>query len=326
MDHALAGNRDAVLVTPDGVALDAIDEVVTGPLHQLRSLVALLRPTHWIKGSLVLAVPLVTAPVTALTHLPALALTLLAFLAASSTVYVLNDLLDRHNDRLHPVKRLRPLASGRVAPSAARKLLAVLLLGTVGLLVAAPPLAALVIGGYLLMNAWYSAALKHQSLVDVSVVAAGFVLRALAGVFAVGLGADPLLLICVYCACVALSLGKRRHELAGLAADGQAGPGHRPVLSAYSVPFLDHVVVVHLVAALACYVAWIWQVSPPYGALGAGLTFPFAAFTVTRYLQLLMVERSGGNPVEDLVRDRRLRVNVGLWGAALLPIFIAGAL
>ncbi|MEU0303884.1 UbiA prenyltransferase family protein [Streptomyces sp. NPDC006175] len=283
---------------------------------------ALLRPRHWTKGVLVLVAPL-TAPSVVLPHVAAIALTLLAFLTASSTVYVLNDLRDSEADRLHPVKKLRPIASGEVGFRGAVALLVALLLLTAGLLVAVPPLVALILGGYVLMNIWYTLALKHQPLVDVSVVAAGFVLRVLAGAVAAGLAVQPLLLICVYCASVALSLGKRRHELAGLKV---AGERHRPALSAYSVPFLDHVVVLNLVAALMCYLATMWQLRPPFGKVGAALTFPFAAFHVTRYLQMLMVERSGGDPVDDLLRDRQMRLNLGLWTTVLASTYLASSL
>jgi hypothetical protein len=97
-------------------------------------------------------------------------------------------------------------------------------------------------------------------------------------------------------------------------------------LAAYSVPFLDSVVVVNLVIALVGYVAFMWTLRPPYGAVLAVVTFPFATFTVYRYLQMVMVERSGGDPVDDLVGDRSMRVSLGLWTAVLLPVLIVSTL
>jgi 4-hydroxybenzoate polyprenyltransferase len=282
--------------------------------------IALLRPKHWLKGGLVLLAPIVTAPLSLPKYGAALGLTLLSFLAASSTIYVLNDLRDRHADRLHPVKRLRPLASGRVSPATAIAVLVLMALTTAGSLLFVPPLAAVVVAVYVLVNLWYCLALKHQPLVDVSVVAGGFVLRVLAGTVAAGLAFQPFLLICVYCACVALSLGKRRHELAS--SDGL----HRPALAAYSVPFLDHVVVVNLVTALVGYVAFLWGLRPPYGTLLAVITFPFATFCVYRYLQMIMVERGGGDPVDDLIGDGPMRVSLGLWTAVLVPVLIVSTL
>ncbi|MDX3524575.1 UbiA family prenyltransferase [Streptomyces scabiei] len=311
-------------VDPDRLALDAMEgPIAVGRVKALRAYVALLRPRHWIKNVLVLLVPVTAGPREAIPHLAAIGLILLAFMSASSAVYILNDLRDCEADRLHPVKRLRPLASGRVSVRGALVALTALLLTTVGLLIAVPPLGSLVLGGYIAMNIWYTLSLKHQPLVDVSVVAAGFVLRVLAGALAAGLTIQPLLLICVYCASVALSLGKRRHELVDLKVTGEK---HRPALAAYTVSFLDHVVVVNLVAALMCYVATMWQLQAPYGKVGAALSFPFAAFHVTRYLQMLIVERSGGDPVEDLMRDRQMRLNLGLWTAVLASTFLASFL
>ncbi len=185
-----------------------------------------------------------------------------------------------------------------------------------GLMLVLPVPVDLVLASYLVLNLWYCLALKHQSLVDVCVVAVGFVLRTMAGVFAVGAALSPSLLICVYCACLALSLGKRRHELARLADDLDA-LRHRPALTAYSTAFLDQIVVLTLVATLASYVSFVW-LDVRHGALTAALTFPFATFAICRYLQMLTVQRAGGDPVEDLTRDRVLLVNGVLWVAALI--------
>lgn len=282
----------------------------------LGGLVLLLRPRQWVKSGLVLLAPLLTAPATVLSHAGPLAITLLAFIIAASSVYVFNDLRDRERDRLHPVKRLRPLASGRVSAPAAITLLAGAGAVLVAFMLVLPVSVDLVLGAYLALNLWYCLALKHQSLVDVCVVAVGFVLRTMAGALAVGAQLRPSLLICVYCACLALSLGKRRHELARLADDGDA-LRHRPALTAYSTAFLDQIIVLTLVATLASYVSFVW-LDVRHGALTAALTFPFATFAICRYLQMLTVQRSGGDPVEDLTRDRVLLVNGVLWLAALI--------
>jgi decaprenyl-phosphate phosphoribosyltransferase len=305
------------------VAAEAVN-IVMRPWHRLGGPLVLLRPRQWIKGGLVLLAPLAAAPQLAVSHAAALALTLVAFLSAASAVYVFNDLKDRDRDRLHLVKRHRPLASGRVSSTTAIGMLVGLLVGTAVLAALLPPLVGALIGGYLVMNLWYTLSLKHQPLVDVSIVATGFVLRVLAGALAVGLAVQPPLLVSVYCACLALSLGKRRHELAALTADGSSAAGHRPSLGAYSVSFLDHIVVVNLVAALGGYVAFIWMQDPPYGPVTVALTFPFAAFTVSRYLQMVTVDSSGGDPAEDLVHDRALLVNLGLWVATLVASAVIG--
>lgn len=323
MDHALKApsppptELPVVSVEPSGAAR------VLRPLARLAGMFALLRPRQWVKGALVLMAPLVASPVTAIREIVPLAGTTLCFLAASSAVYVFNDLKDRERDRLHPTKRRRPLASGLVSTTAAVALLSGLLAGTAALVAVLPALVGLIVGGYLVINLWYCLALKHQPLVDVSVVSLGFVLRVLAGTVAVGMDVQPALLIGVYCACLALSLGKRRHELAAMLAAGDEAADHRPALRAYSVHFLDHVVVVNLVAALVGYLGFVWAQTPPYGPVTAALTFPFAAFAVHRYLQMVTVGSSGGDPVEDLIRDRALLVNLGLWAAVLAQAVLA---
>lgn len=287
-------------------------------LRRLGAVVSLLRPHQWVKGLVVLVAPLVMAPVAAAGHAVALGLTLLSFLAASSGIYILNDLRDRELDRQHPTKRLRPIPSGAVRPGVAVAVLVVVAMVTAALLATVRPSVALVVVGYVVLNVWYCLALKHQPLVDVSVVAGGFVLRVLAGTLAAGLAVSPPLLISVYGAAVALALGKRRHELVRLSAEGGPAGQHRPTLATYSLPFLDLVVVVNLVAALVGYVAFMWLHSPPYGPIPAVLTFPFAAYAIFRYLQLLMIDESGGDPVLDLARDRPSLVNLGLWASVVV--------
>jgi decaprenyl-phosphate phosphoribosyltransferase len=286
-------------------------------LDLLGGLLLLLRPRQWIKSGLVLLAPLLTAPAAMLAHGASLALTVLAFITAASVVYVFNDIRDRDRDRLHPVKRLRPLASGRVGFPAAVCLLVVTGLALLFLMVLLPPPVDLVIGVYLVTNLWYCLSLKHQPLVDVCVVASGFVLRTMAGSLAVGVEPRPSLLICVYCACLALSLGKRRHELAGLQGNGEA-LRHRPALRAYSVQFLDQIIILNLVATLVGYVTFVWLDVPPHGAFTAAITFPFAVFALCRYLQMITVQSSGGDPVADLIRDRATMVNGLLWTVALV--------
>ena len=147
-------------------------------------------------------------------------------------------------------------------------------------------------------------------------VASGFVLRTMAGSLAIGIEPRPSLLICVYCACLALSLGKRRHELAGLQGNGEA-LRHRPALRAYSVQFLDQIIILNLATTLAGYVTFVWLDVHPHGPLTAAMTFPFAVFALCRYLQMITVHSSGGDPVGDLTRDRATVVNGLLWTVTL---------
>ncbi|WP_051713068.1 UbiA prenyltransferase family protein [Actinoalloteichus caeruleus] len=338
MDHALETNQTPTLpaprpgdVDPPSIPPPTGDASARGsaPLAPARSgragprdLFRLVRPKQWVKNVVVVLPPLLTAPAAVLPGLWPLLATVLAFVAASSTVYVLNDLRDREADRLHPVKRNRPLASGRVSTATAWFLIAAGCAAMVLWSLVLPWAVSLVIGGYLALNLAYCLVLKNRPLVDVSVVATGFVLRAVAGSLAVGAAIDPWLMICVYCACLLLAVGKRRHELTLVERD-PAALAHRPTLASYSVTFLDHVIVVTLAAALLSYANFVGFGPTAAASALVVLTFPLAAFAVFRYLQLVTVRRTGGDPGSDLFRDVPTVVNAGLWLAVLV---VAGAL
>lgn len=282
---------------------------------------ALLRPRQWVKNAFVLIAPLAVDP-TSVTRQPwLLPAALLAFVAASSSVYVLNDWLDRERDRLHPTKRDRPIASGRVGPALAL-LLGLGCLSVIGAaVVVLPPLAGASVAAYLVLNLLYCLVLKHHALVDISVVAFGFVLRAAAGCLAVGAPFSPTLIACVYCVCLLLSLGKRRHELAAVASAGDAAVT-RPALAGYSVPLLDQLMAVLVGSTLITYFLHLLEAGRPEGSLLAVLTLPFAVFALARYLQLVTVGRSGGEPGRDVLRDVPLLINAALW----LVLLAAGRL
>lgn len=326
--------QDATATTTTTGTGTATTTTATGPAHtasgppapatapatprpsRLPAGLVLLRPRQWVKNVFVLLAPLAVDPVAVLRHPgPALA-TLVAFTAASAAVYVLNDWLDRERDRLHPVKRHRPLASGRVGPLGALLLGAACLAALIGTGALLPPSARAAIAGYAVLNLAYCLALKHYPLVDVSLVATGFVLRAVAGCVAVTAPFNPALIISIYCTCLLLSLGKRRHELVTAELRGQAVAG-RPALSGYSVPLLDQLMAVLLAATLISYELFALSAPHPHAAVLAVVTVPFAVFAGCRYVQLVAVRRSGGEPGRDVLSDVPLVINAVLWLACL---------
>jgi decaprenyl-phosphate phosphoribosyltransferase len=272
----------------------------------------LLRPRQWVKNVAVLVVPLAVDPAALVSHASWAVATLVTFTAASAAVYVLNDWLDRKQDRLHPVKRHRPLASGQIGPLGALLLSAgcLTVLATSGALTPLPVRAA--VAGYAVLNLAYCLALKHYPLVDVSVVAVGFVLRAVAGCLAMAAPFDPTLIICVYCACLLMSLGKRRQELVTANLRGEA-TARRPALTGYSVPLLDQLMTVLLAATLISYELFVLSAPHPHAAVLAVVTVPFAVFALCRYQQLVAMHRSGGEPGRDVLTDAPLVINGVLW-------------
>lgn len=282
---------------------------------RLPAALVLLRPRQWVKNVFVLIVPLAVDPVALWAHLVLALSTMVTFTAASAAVYVLNDWLDRDKDRLHPVKRHRPVASGRVGPVGAALLGSGCLAALVGCGVPLPlPVQAAVVG-YAVLNLAYCLRLKHYPLVDVSAVSLGFVLRAVAGCLVVAAPFNPALILCVYFTCLLLSLGKRRHELAGLRGRAAA---QRPALTGYSVPLLDQLVAVLLAATLVSYEMFVLSGPQPRAAVLAVVTVPFVVFALCRYAYLLAAHRGGGEPGRDVLTDVPLVVNAVLWLACLV--------
>ncbi|WIY78755.1 UbiA prenyltransferase family protein [Streptomyces anulatus] len=312
---ATTATTSAITTTVTTTATD-----VRGRRNRPRDLLALLRPGQWVKNLAVVPLALLdTHPWGAAAFLRT-GWAVLGFTLASALVYVVNDLADRERDRLHPVKRHRPIASGRVSTLAAVVLTGALALALTGWAVAGPAWQWWPTALYLALSLAYSQGLKHVPLVDAFIVATGFVLRLVQGALLVGAQMSEWLALCVFSLCLMLALGKRRHEMTA------AGRAHRPALRGYTLAFLDHLVVLVAVLTAVSYVLYLRDDA----SLAAGaslvtlLSAPCAVFGLARYLQLLLVEEGGGNPVHVLFRDRATLVNAALWAvlvalALLLP-------
>jgi 4-hydroxybenzoate polyprenyltransferase len=245
------------------------------------------------------------------------------FCALSSAVYLVNDLLDREADRLHPLKRLRPIASGAlptsVAIAAAGVLLAGGLVGSLSLGLAFTEVAV----AYVLLMALYSVVLKHAVILDVLTIAIGFVIRAVAGAVAVDVEISHWLLVCTILLALFVALAKRRHELV-LLADGASS--HRRILGEYSPYLLDQMISVVTASTLIAYV--FYTISPEtehkFGTQWLGLTIPFPLYGIFRYLYLVHRREGGGSPAEMLLTDRPLLVCVALWALAIVLIIYRG--
>ncbi|PVC88509.1 prenyltransferase [Streptomyces sp. CS090A] len=275
----------------------------------LRDLLALVRPGQWVKNLAVVPLALLDVRPWHLGAFGRIGWAVLGFTLASALVYVVNDLADRERDRLHPVKRNRPIASGRVSTTAATVLAGLIAASLTCWAVAGPAWQWWPTALYLALSVAYSQGLKHVPLVDAFIVASGFVLRLVQGALLVGGRISEWLALCVFALCLMLALGKRRHEMTA------AGRAHRPALRGYTLAFLDHLVVLVAVLTAVSYVLYLRDDA----ALAAGASFvtllsaPCAVFGLARYLQLLLVEEGGANPVHVLFRDRATLVNATLW-------------
>lgn len=275
-----------------------------------RTIWASLRPAQWIKNGFV-AAPLVFAD--DLADARAVLLTLgavVAFCLASSGTYLLNDVLDREADRLHPRKRLRPVASGALSVRAA-------LAASVALVATSLTLAAVLnwrflicVIAYLVITVTYTLWMKHEVILDVMGIAAGFVVRVVAGAVVIDVQPSPWILICTGLLAMLLGFGKRRHETILL--DDSDRSGHRKVLADYSIGFLDAMLVSTATLTIGAYAVYTaaggtttWMV----------LTLPVVAYGVFRYVWLLLERHLGGSPTEIAWSDRPIQASVILWVA-----------
>jgi 4-hydroxybenzoate polyprenyltransferase len=267
-----------------------------------RDLVQLLRPHHWVKNGFVLAGLLFghawndAALVTA-----ALAATL-AFCLASSAVYAFNDAQDAVRDREHPDKRRRPVASGAISPRAAQAIAALLAAAALALAAWAGTRVAAATLAYVALNAAYSLGLKHVPVLDVFIIAAGFMLRLLAGTWGIGIEPSRWLLACGFLLTLFLGFAKRRAELERLA--DEAGQ-HREVLESYSLAFLDRAVLACAFGMVLSYAAYTLAEGTIalHGTAYLIWTLPWVLLGIFRYLFRLHFRGGGGDPAQELLRD-----------------------
>lgn len=283
----------------------------------LAGLFATMRPRQWPKNGFVF-VPLffdrkLTDPASVLVTVIAFVLLCLM----SSAVYLMNDLADIESDRQHPLKRNRPLPSGRLSPVVAR--IAVVVFAGLSLVVGyfVSWELFLILLGYLILQIAYTFWLKHVVLWDVLVVAAGFILRIGAGVAVIEVERfSPWLYVFGGFLALFMALGKRRHELVLL---GGEAATHRAILDDYNLDLIDRLLGIVTTSAVVSYSLYTFLAEGlPENHLMM-LTIPFVLYGIFRYLYLIHVRHEGGAPEEILLRDRPLQVTLFLW--ALVVVF-----
>lgn len=282
-------------------------------------LVKSLRPVQWVKNVFVLA-PIVFAE--RLADPALLVSALLAFVTfclAASCIYLVNDLGDREDDRRHPLKKHRPIAAGKLSVSAAWIAAAVLATTTLGASLYLGIEFLVILAIYLAVNVAYSRGLKRVVILDVMVVAAGYVFRVMAGAAAIEVEVSPWLLLCTVFLALLLILSKRRHELLLLADD--AGD-HRAVLQHYNATFLDQMINVVTASSVVCFALYAMDEDTVarFGSDRLIYTLPLVIFGIFRYLYLIYQKHDRRNPTEALMRDVPFVVNIFLWGVAVLWI------
>lgn len=278
-----------------------------------------MRPHQWTKNAIIFAGLVFDGKLGNFELLGQTLLVVLCFCLASSSVYLLNDLVDIEKDRLHPRKRLRPLPSGQLDPRLATVTSAGLAIVALGLATWLNPWVGLITLAYLLQNVAYSFYLKNLVIIDVMVLSLGFLLRVIAGVVIAQVSHfSPWLYVCVTLLSLFLGFGKRRHEIS-LLEEGAAK--HRSSLQHYNLPLLDQIIGIVTTSTFLAYTFYCFEAETSLVPDGRMLlTAPFVFYFIVRYLYLIHVKKQGGAPDELLLKDRPLFIDSVLWALAVVVL------
>ncbi len=284
----------------------------------ITGLIKTMRPKQWLKNVFIFAPLVFDVKLFNLRYMTQTVAGFVLLCLVSGTVYIINDLADIESDRQHPRKQKRPLAAGQLTTSAA--IIAAIVIPLIAL-----PLGFLlnyvlggILTGYLLLQIAYSFWLKNIVIIDVLVLASGFLLRVAAGVPLVEAERfSPWLYICMMLGALLIGFGKRRHELVLLQENANA---HRRSLEEYNLPLLDHAISIVTSSTLLAYALYTFSAPnlPPNHAMM--LTIPFILYIIFRYLYLIHVKEMGGAPEEIVLSDRPLQAAILLWGLSVIVV------
>jgi 4-hydroxybenzoate polyprenyltransferase len=288
----------------------------------IREYVRQLRPRQWTKNLILFAGVIFAGRLLEPELLLRSVLGFLTFCLVSSSIYCINDLMDIESDRMHPEKRLRPLPSGKLPVSGVWTLgLTLFVVATVAAWLLSPKFCAVVFV-YFASNLAYSLRLKRMAILDVIVLATGFVLRAVGSVEVLDrpeVIISPWLLLCTFFLAMFIGAGKRRAELALLETEAAS---HRASLTGYSLRFLDRVMSSTMTSAILTYS--IYTLHPEtklkFGTYRLVYTVPFVVFGLFRYMYLIYERAKGGNPTEAILHDRGLLAAVFFW--VLIVVYV----
>jgi 4-hydroxybenzoate polyprenyltransferase len=295
-------------------------------MKSILALVKLMRPTQWVKNGFVVMPLVFSGHLLVSRDELSVAGLVVAFCFASSATYIFNDYVDREQDRAHPVKQNRPLASGAVSAGVAFVLMSALLVGAVAttVLLVGKTLSLILLLSYLGLQLLYCFVLKNVVILDVLSIATGFLLRVLAGASAISVGVSSWLVLCTFSLATLLALGKRRHEVVILNDDATS---HRPVLENYNVSFLDQLLQITTTSTFIFYCLYSVRGNPAMGIESEKMMFtiPLVTYGIFRYMYLVYHKGRGGSPTALLLTDPPLLVCTTVWLAACIAVIYTGS-
>lgn len=273
-----------------------------------------MRPKQWTKNLLVFAAPLFSLSKINSEMIYSSILGFFLFCLVSGCVYILNDFVDREADRKHPEKRHRPMASGALNAKIAICFGVVVLITSLLVAFRINPLFLLTLALYFLLNVAYSFRLKHVVIIDVMIIASGFVLRAIGGGLVIGVNFTPWFLLCTLLLALFLAINKRKHELELL--ESKKG-SHRKVLESYSSEFLNQLSAIVTTATIISYSMFTFTSEHSIHLMW---TIPMVIYGMFRYLYLIHIEKQGGSPEKVLLEDKHILVTVVLYALTVVII------
>jgi len=282
----------------------------------------LLRVEQWVKNLFVFIPLFFSGKIFETTQLFETIFSFIIFSFTASSIYIINDYSDIESDRVHPEKCRRPLASGEISVGRAKLVLVGLVISTIGLIISLSDVFGYnvlkfgaVISSYFVMNLAYTFRLKHIAIVDISIIAVGFVLRVLAGGYATGIVVSQWAIILTFVLALVLAVGKRRGELVNTQLSGNT----RKALDGYNIQFADIVLSISVTLAIVSYIMFV--ISPETQKEFTNkvfYTFIFVIFAFLRYLQQTLVYNRTESPTKMIYKDRYIQVVLALWGFAFL--------
>lgn len=288
----------------------------------IKYLLISLRPYQWIKNLLVFAALFFSLSFHEWINIFKVIAAFILFCCASSAVYLMNDLRDIKEDRIHPVKKMRPIASGRVNRSIALWVMMILFICSLSFGFYLSKGFFIILLSYIILNIGYSYGLKKIVILDVILLSIGFLLRALAGAFVINVEASPWLFICTLMLALLLGFGKRYNELKLLSVDADK---HRENLGEYSTSFLEKLMVISAATAAITYSLYTLSIETVerLNTMHLIYTTPMVLFGIFRYLFLVFEKDKGGDPTKLILLDLQMITNFILWAISVLLILTA---